>query len=142
MARPALSHRASVRRPWARFQLPRRQTQHADFRHWAFLLPWSQGSFRARFAGRELQPGRERDFALGFLSQFGRRMGAGKGGAPMGGALMGAGMGGTPMAMGTHAAGVPGTGMAGMAGAMDMTGSRSMTGALGMGGHAPRAGRG
>ena len=26
-----------------RFQLPPRQTQHADFRHWAFLLPSSQG---------------------------------------------------------------------------------------------------
>ena len=43
MVHPALSRRASVRLPWARFQLPPRQTQHADFRHWAFLLPSSQG---------------------------------------------------------------------------------------------------
>ena len=42
--------------------------------------------FRARFAGREFQPGMERDFALGFLSQFGQRMGA----SPMGRTAMGA----------------------------------------------------
>ena len=40
---PALSRRAAVRHPWARFQLPPRQTQHAALRHWAFLLPSPQG---------------------------------------------------------------------------------------------------
>ena len=35
-----------------------------------------QRGFRARFAGREFRPAMERDFALGFLSQFGQRMGA------------------------------------------------------------------
>ena len=40
---------------------------------------------RARFAGRELRPGSERGFALGFLSQFAQPMGAGPvGAAPMG----------------------------------------------------------
>ncbi len=29
--------------PLSTFQLPPRQTQHADFQHWAFLLPSSQG---------------------------------------------------------------------------------------------------
>ena len=47
--------------------------------------------FRARFAGREFQPGMERDFALGFLSQFGQPMGMGpEGAAPMGANPMGA----------------------------------------------------
>ena len=32
-------------------------------------------AFRARFARRELRPGMERDFALGFLSQFGQPAG-------------------------------------------------------------------
>ena len=36
--------------------------------------------FRARFAGRELQRGGERDFALGFLSQFAQPMGFACGG--------------------------------------------------------------
>ena len=54
--------------------------------------------FRARFAGRELRPGMERDFALGFLSQFGQPMGMGPGGAaPMGANPMGAAMGATSM---------------------------------------------
>ena len=47
--------------------------------------------FRARFAGREFRPGMERDFALGFMSQFAQPMGMGPGGAaPMGAASMGA----------------------------------------------------
>ena len=52
--------------------------------------------FRARFAGRELRPGSERDFALGFLSQFGQPMGMAPAGAgpmsanPMGAASTGA----------------------------------------------------
>ena len=87
--------------------------------------------FRARFAGRELQRGAERDFALGFLSQFAQPMGSHAAGvAPMGGAAMGAG----PMAMGSHAAGPGvGTGMPGMGGAM---GTAGMTGMSGMGGMA------
>ena len=78
-----------------------------------------QRGFRARFAGRELQPGGERDFALGFLTQFAQPTGMGPAGAaPMGGAGMGgtapmggAAMGVGSMAMGSHAAG---TGMPGM----------------------------
>ena len=54
--------------------------------------------FRARFAGRELRSGQERDFALGLVSQFARPMGMGPAGAaPMGG--------GFPMGMGSHPAG-------------------------------------
>ena len=49
-----------------------------------------QPGFRARFAGRELQPGSERDFALGFLTQVAQPMGMGPAGAaPMGGPGMG-----------------------------------------------------
>ena len=87
--------------------------------------------FRARFAGREFRPGMERDFALGFLSQFGQPMGASRmgspaGAAPMGGAMGAASTGGAPMgvtAMGAapmgahlsgHGAGTPG--MRGMPG--------------------------
>ena len=66
--------------------------------------------FRARPAGRELRPGSERDFALGFLSQFAQ---------PHGFAWSGRGSDGrrgdvAPMAMGSHAVG-PGVG-AGMRG--------------------------
>ena len=43
MDAPSLSLRAAVRLPWARFQLPPRQSQHAAFRHWAFLLASPQG---------------------------------------------------------------------------------------------------
>ena len=86
--------------------------------------------FRARFAGREFQPGNERDFALGFLSQFAQPMGA-AGAAPMGGGAMG---GVAPMGMGPHGAGPGvGAGMPGMGGAM---------GTLGMGGTAGTAGMG
>ena len=92
-----------------------------------------QRGFRARFAGREVQPGSERDFALGFLSQFAGPMGAGRAGAaPMGGAAMGA----APMAMGSQAAGAGalGAGMGGTAGAMGMAGGQPpMDGAQGVG---------
>ncbi len=84
-----------------------------------------QRGFRARFAGREFQPGSERDFALGFLSSFAQPMSMGpSGAAPTGGAAMGAApmggvaMGGAaPMGMGSHTAG-PGAPGAGMTGAM------------------------
>ena len=92
--------------------------------------------FRARFAGREFQPGSERDFALGFLSSFARPMGMGPAGAaPMGGAAMG---GAAPMGMGSHAAGPGagafGAGMGGMGTAMGAGGMGGMTGAMGAGG--------
>ena len=79
--------------------------------------------FRARFAGRELRPGMERDFALGFLSQFGQPMGAspmgatGMGANPVGAAPMSAAsMGASPVGsrLSGHGAGAPGaTGMTG-----------------------------
>ena len=103
--------------------------------------------FRARFAGRELRSGQERDFALGLVSQFARPMGMGPAGAaPMGGAL--------PMGMGSHAAGAGAFGVStgGMSGAMGMTGMDAaggvmsmggMPGAMGMSGqHAPMGGYG
>ena len=75
--------------------------------------------FRARFAGREFRPGMERDFALGFLSQFGQPTGMGPGGAaPMGANPMGAAMGATSMgatSMGANPSG-HGTGATGMTG--------------------------
>ena len=95
--------------------------------------------FRARFAGRELRPGRERDFALGFLSSF-APMGAGMAGAvPMGGAAMG---GAAPMGMGSRAAvaGVPGAGLPGMGGAMGMGGGAPGVSGLGMAGYASMGG--
>ncbi|MCY3843144.1 MAG: hypothetical protein OXH69_06330, partial [Acidobacteria bacterium] len=102
--------------------------------------------FRARFAGQELQPGSERDFALGFLSSFAPMGSAMAVAAPMGGAAMG---GAAPMAMGSHGAG-PGAfaaGPAGMGGALGMRGAVGMagmggsTGAMGMAGqHAPMGG--
>ena len=53
-----------------------------------------------------MRPGSERDFALGFLTQFAQPMGTGPArAAPMGGAAMG---GAAPMAIGSHAAGLPG----------------------------------
>ena len=71
--------------------------------------------FRARFAGRELRPGMERDFALGFLSQFGQPTGMGPGGAvPMGAASMGAtSMAPNPMAANLFGRGTGTTGMTG-----------------------------
>ena len=117
--------------------------------------PRQQG-FRARVAGREFQPGGERDFALGFLSSFtpmgtagaapmGGAMGAAPiGAAPMGGATMGGfamgaapmggvAMGGTaPMGMGSRTAG-PGAPGAGMTGARGMSGMGGVNG-MGMGG--------
>ena len=101
--------------------------------------------FRARFAGRELQPGSEGDFALGFLSSFAQPMGP-AGAAPMGGATMG---GATSAAMGSHTtgagafgAGTTGTGAAmGMSGAMGMGGMGGTAGAIGMTGqHSPMGG--
>ena len=83
--------------------------------------------FRARFAGREVRPGMERDFALGFLSQFGRPMGTGPAGtAPIGGAA--------PMEMSSHAAGPGAFGVStgGVGAAMGMSGTGSMPGATGM----------
>ena len=59
--------------------------QHIEER----MAPPRQRGFRARFAGREFQPGSEREFALGLLSSF----------APMGTGLGGA----APMAMGAGA---------------------------------------
>ena len=116
-----------------------------------------QRGFRARFAGREFQPGSERDFALGFLSSFTQPMGIGPAGAaPMGGAAMGAAPmgggaigGGAPMGMGPHTAGAGGRG-AGMPGAMSMPGMGGgsgmgmggMTGATGMAGRPPPMGGG
>ena len=98
-----------------------------------------QRGFRARFAGREFQPGSERDFALGFLSSF-APMGMGPArAAPMGGAAMG---GAVPMAMGSRAVGPGafGAGTAGMGGAMSMMGQRPMGGAAGVAGYGPAGG--
>ena len=129
-----------------------------------------QRGFRARFAGRELQPGSEGDFALGLLSQF-APMGMGPaGGAAMAmgsypagaGALgagttgMGCGMGtpgaagmttvagvmGRGMAMGPRAAGAVGAGTTGRGCAMGTTGmGGAMSSSMGMSGqHAPMGG--
>ena len=98
-----------------------------------------QRGFRARFAGRELRPGSEGDFALGFLSQF-APMGTGPAGAvPMGGS-----------AIGSHATGVGafGGGTAGLVGAMGMSGATGMgvhgmrgtAGAIGTAGRQPMGG--
>ena len=96
--------------------------------------------FRARFAGREFRPGMERDFALGFLSQFGQPMGLGPGGAaPIGAASMGANpmgagsmgvtaMGGAPM--GAHLSG-HGSGSRGMTGQHSPTGGGMATAGYG-----------
>ena len=60
--------------------------------------------FRARFAGREVGPGMERDFALDFLSQFGQPAGMNPmgvspiGASPMGSPMPGAGIGAPGMA--------------------------------------------
>ena len=92
-----------------------------------------QRGFRARLAGRELRPGSERDFALGFLSQFAQPMGAAGavGAVPMGGAAMG---GAGSMTMGSHTggAGAFGAGPAGLSG-----GALGATGTIAPGGGAP-----
>ena len=116
--------------------------------------------FRARLAGRELQSGQERDFALGLLSQFAQPMGMGPagagpmamgsspagagtagmgcamgtGGAPGMTAVAGAMGGGASMTMGPRAAGGLGAGAAGMGCAMGAAGMGGMGGAMGMGG--------
>ena len=90
--------------------------------------------FRARFAGREFRPGMERDFALGFLSQFGQPMGASRmGTSPAGAASMSAAsMGTSPMG-----ARLSGHG-AGAAGAVGMTGQHlPMGGATATAGYGP-----
>ena len=61
-----------------------------------------QRGFRARFAGRELRSGQERDFALGFLTQFAQPMGMG---SHAGAAPMGVGSHAAPLGMGPHAGG-------------------------------------
>ena len=119
--------------------------------------------FTARFAGRELQPSSEREFAFGFLSSFAQPMGTGPaGGAPMHGAAMaaapmsgvamggaaGAGMTGAVGMRGTGrmaTVGMSGTGGAAMGGAMGMSGRGTpggMTGATGTAGQPPPMGRG
>ena len=93
--------------------------------------------FRARFAGREFQPGQERDFALGFLSQFTQPMGMGAAGAaPMGmGGMTGMGMAGpTGMSSSVGAAGM--SGMSGTGG-MGGVGTGGMAGSMGMAGQQP-----
>ena len=111
--------------------------QHIEER---MAAPRERG-FRARFAGREVRPGMERDLALGFLSQFGQPMG----GATMGAAPMGAGMGASPIAMGSHAAGpriaAPGAGMTGMTTTLGMSDQHApMGGATATAGYGPSVG--
>ncbi|MCY4635488.1 MAG: hypothetical protein OXG04_13460, partial [Acidobacteria bacterium] len=98
-----------------------------------------QRGFRARFAGQELRPGQERDFALGLMSQFAQPMGMGPAGAaPLGGAVQ--------TAMGSQAAVPGGMGMPGMSGAMSLNGMGGVTGVTGPGAmgttgqHAPMGG--
>ena len=79
--------------------------------------------FRARFAGRELRLGQERDFALGLMSQFAQPMGMGPAGA-------------APMGMGSHAAGAGALGLS----TGGMTGMDGATGTAGR--HAPMGGYG
>ena len=98
-----------------------------------------QRGFRARFAGRDLQPGQERDFALGFLTQFAQPMGMG-------------GAGAAPMAMGSHAAGAGMGGMGttgtagaaapGMGGSIGMSGPGAVAGGMGMTGQHAQMGGG
>ena len=80
--------------------------------------------FTARLAGRELRPGSERDFALGFLSQF-----APAGTGPEGAATMGGG----PLATGVDAtradaAGADTSGLGGLTGLGGGAGGRSPAG--------------
>ena len=106
--------------------------------------------FRARFAGRELQPGSERDFALGFLTQFAQPTGMGPANAvPMAMGSHGAGPGafgpgraGINGAIGMHGGGAMGeTGTGGLAGAMGMPGRRApMGGASATAGYEPAGG--
>ena len=87
--------------------------------------------FRARFADREFQPGMERDFALGFLSQFGQRMGA----SPMGATAM------DVAPMGAHLSG-HGAGSPGMTGRQPPMGGASATPGYGPSGSAHGGGFG
>ncbi len=81
--------------------------------------------FRARLAGREFQPGRERDFALGFLTQFAP---AGAGAASMGGAAPG---GAATAVTGSHLAGAFGADTTGTGGALGMGGGAGTLGTAG-----------
>ena len=76
--------------------------------------------FRARFAGRELRSGQERDFALGLMSRFAQPMGMGPAGA-------------SPMGMGSHAAGAGALGTLGVS-TPGITGMGATGGAMGMSG--------
>ena len=70
--------------------------------------------FTARLAGRELQPGTERDFALGLVSSVAPTGTGLSGAAPMGGAA--------PAATGSHLAGAFGADTSGTGGRTDATG--------------------
>ena len=70
--------------------------------------------FTARLAGRELQPGNERDFALGLVSSFAPTGGGLSGAAPLGGAAR--------AATGSHLDLVFGADTSGMGGRTDATG--------------------
>ena len=69
--------------------------------------------FRARFAGRDVGPGMERDVALDFLSQLGGAAGMnGMGASPMGASPMGASpMGASPMGASPTGSRMPGAGI-------------------------------
>ena len=100
------------------------------------LIATRERGFRARFAGRELRPGQERDFALGLVSQFAQPSGmAGSGMAPMGSGYT------APMGMTTHTAaggavGLGATGMDARNAATGMTGGQAP-----MGGYTPGGAR-
>ena len=83
--------------------------------------PRQQG-FRARFAGREFQPGSERDFAFGLLSSF-APMGAGSAGRAAPGAT-----GTVTGSRGSPRAGASGADTSGMGGALGMGGTTDLTG--------------
>ena len=100
------------------------------------LIATRERGFRARFAGRELRPGQERDFALGLVSQFAQPSGmAASGMAPMGSGYT------APMGMTTHTAaggavGLSATGMDTRNVATGMTGGQPP-----MGGYTPGGAR-
>ena len=80
-----------------------------------------EGGFRARLLGREYRPGMERDFARGFVSQFGAPTGAADtaGAAAAGGAALG---GAATTAASPHLAGALGADTTGMGGALGAAG--------------------
>ena len=72
----------------------RASAQHVAEHVEARMATPREPGFRARFAGRDVQPGMEREFALDFLSQFGRPAGTSPlGGSPMASHAAGLGMG-------------------------------------------------